>query len=200
MPRKTTILIIVLAIITGILIFLAVRSDNSLSQNNTIQQKATPEPTSVVPFATLGFETALIDASNKSTNQKVKIIIDTQNKPVAGAQIELSYDPLLISNVKFDKPETPFFGKDANILINSVDPTLGRASYAVGINSSSEQKVGLGTVVDLSFTANTSSLEQNTMIKFIDKSAISTLNSLGSSVLKSTTPLQVVLKKPSTTN
>jgi len=75
MPKKTTILIVILALVTGVLIFLAVRSDQGHNLLSTDQGEATP--TQVQPFASLSFENPLLDASTGPTTQSVNIVIDT---------------------------------------------------------------------------------------------------------------------------
>lgn len=192
MPRKTTILIVVLAAITGLLIFLAVRNESGPFQTAV---KTTPEPTAVEPYATLGFQNPVIDVSSGSANQTADIVINTSGKPTAGAQVELSYNPSVITNVKLVPADNPFFGKDATVLISSVDATQGRVSYAVGLGANGTEKMGTGTVVRLSFTVNKASGAQSGQISFLDKSAVTTLQTQ-KSVLLSATPLQVVIAKP----
>lgn len=191
MPRKTTILIVVLAAITGLLIFLAVRNESGPSQNSS--NTSTPQPTAVEPYATLGFSKSVLDLSNLPSNQVVDIVIDSSEKPVAGAQIELSYDPGVISNVKLLPAENPYFGKDATVLINTVDQALGRISYAVGLGAGGVERSGSGVVVRLSFNANKNVGVQSTQFKFLDKSAVTTWSAPQSSILKSTTPLQIII-------
>lgn len=190
MPRKTTILIVLLAAITGLLIFLAIRNENSSTQT-TVQE--TPEPTIVTAYATLGFSSGVIDVSNQSATQTVDVLIDTNQKPTAGAQIELSYDPVVFTSVKILPAENPFFGNDAQVLISNVDQKQGRVSYAVGLGANDIERSGTGTVVRLSFTVNKSAGVSSSLITFLDKSAVTTWSSPQSSVLLSASPLQVIL-------
>lgn len=196
MPRKTTILIVILAIITGVLIFIAVKSD-TLKDTLTKPAAITPSPVSTQPYATLSFSTASLDISALSGTQTVDIIINSNNMPVAGAQVELTYDPKIFTNVKLTPSPLPFFGKDSMVLINSVDSAQGRISYAAGISVDGQEKIGQGTLVRLSFTANKFAGVSQSTISFLSKSAITTLQSHGS-VLKETTPIQVILTKATT--
>jgi len=194
MPRKTTILIIILAVITGVLIFLAVKSDtikNPLSMPEVI----TPSPSAILPYATLTFSKDSFDISTLSATQTIDILINSGNKPVAGAQVELTYDPKVFTNVKLIPADQPFFGKDSVVLINAVDPTQGRISYAVGISEDGQEKVGQGTLVRLNFTANKFAGVSQSTINFLSKSAVTTLQSRGS-VLKYSIPLLVTLSTP----
>lgn len=196
MPRKTTILIAILTILTGILILIAVKSDNSSS--NKPQSTISPTPTIVESYATLSFSKDILDISKLSSTQSVDIIIDTNGQNVSTAQIELSYDPQIITNVKFTPSKEPFFGEKAFAPINTIDQKQGRASYGIGISPEDQEKSGKGSVVTLTFTANKSKGVSSTSISFVTKSAVNTL-STQSSVLKSTTPLEIILTTPTIT-
>lgn len=199
MPKKTTILIIILAIITGILIFVAVRSDQTQELGKRITNTATATPIVIRPFASLYFSTPLIDISNGVTAQKVDIVVDTNGKSVAGAQAELTYDPNVITNVSLTPiVKNQFFGTNPTVLINSVDKTQGRISYAISISLNDTEKIGKGSIGQLSFTVNKFAGIPNTKINFLPKSAVTTQQTKFS-VLDSTTPLQIILV-PSATN
>lgn len=195
MPRKTTILIVILAAITGILIFLAVR--NETIQRSIVTNNNDPTPTiGSVPYSTLSFSQPFLDVSTGSATQTVDIVIDTAGKPVAGAQVELSYDPQVITNVRLIPATDPFFGPASTVLINSVDQEQGRISYAVGISASGEEVTGQGTLVRMSFTVNRFAGVGTTLIAFLPKSAVTTLAS-PSSVLSEAISLQLLLVPPS---
>ncbi len=193
MPKKTTILIVILALITGILIVLAVRSDQTqqIVNNLTTKPTATIEP--VKPYATLSFLPENLDVSLVSPIQSVDIVIDSDNKPIAGVQVELSYNPKLFANVSVSQPkQNPFFGANPTILINSVDVSQGRISYAVGISPDGSEKSGKGSIATLNFTANKLAGVRTGQFSFLPKSAVTTLSTSGS-ILKTSIPLQVIL-------
>jgi hypothetical protein len=193
MPKKTTILILILAVITGVLIFLAVRNDKTQEivvkpQLPTVKPTATP-----MPYATLSFSVANLDLSTVAINtQTVDILIDTNGKPVFGAQVELSYDPKVFYNVSIIKTPDSFFGPDAVVLINNVDLTQGRVSYAVALPSSGNEKAGKGVIATLSFSANKFAGVSNAQVTFLPKSTVTSLQTSGS-ILEKTTPLSVIL-------
>lgn len=201
MPKKTTILIIILAVITGILIFLAVRNDKTQEIVVKPQIPAVKPTAAPTPYATLSFSVANLDLSTVAiTTQTVDILIDTNGKPVFGTQVELSYDPKVFYNVSLIKTPNSFFGPDAVVLINNVDPTQGRVSYAVALPSSGSEKIGKGVVATLSFSVNKFTGVKNTSITFLPKSTITTLQTSGS-ILSQTTPLSVILTStPTVTN
>ena len=196
MPKKTTILIVILAIITGILIFLAVRSDRSYKGGKTsMEVTASPTPAIRKPFANLAFSTNPLDVSQSTTAQSIDIVIDTNNKPVSGTQVELSYDPKVLTNVKLTPPfKSPFFGTNPLVLINTVDPTQGRISYAVAVSNNDSEKKGNGSIATLSFTVNKFSGVTFSQITFLPKSAVTTFSSQ-TSVLNISTPLQIIVAK-----
>ncbi len=197
MPKKTTILIVILAIVTGVLIFLAVRSDQGQNLLSNDQEEATPTQTQ--PFASLSFENPLIDASTGPVTQSVNVVIDTLGKPAAGAQIELSYNPIALTNVSIKAPQASFFGPNPSVLISNVDPTQGRISYAVGISATDAEKAGKGTIATITFTVNRLAGISTTNLTFLPKSAVTTLSSQGS-ILNTSTPLEIRLTPQPATN
>lgn len=200
MPKKTTILIVILAIITGVLIFVAVRSDQSLVTDEITGTAARPTPVVTKPFASLSFSPSIIDASKGLATGKVDIILDSKGQKVAGAQVELSYDPNVLTNLSLN-PLVPnqLFGSNPTVLISSVDKTQGRISYAITISSNDTEKIGKGSIGSISFTLNKFAGTQATQIAFLSKSAVTTLDPRSGSVLSSSTPLKILLTAPATT-
>lgn len=192
MPRKTTILIVILALITGVLIFLAIRSDKTQEFVNKTLNNSTPTPIVISPYATLSFPTQEIDLSGKIGTQSVDVMIDTNSQPVAGVQVELSYDPTILTNMRTSSPITPILGAKPLVLINKVDPTQGRISYAAGITATNGEVNGRGSIVTLSFTVNSAKGVPLTQISFLPKSMVTSLLT-PESVLKSSTPLKIIL-------
>lgn len=196
MPRKTTILIVILALVTGILIFLAIRSDQTFNLTNSSDQQ-NPTPVIQVPFASLYFLQPEINGADNA-QKSIDIILDTGGSAVAGAQVELSYDPAVVANVSLESPQNPIFGTNANVLISSVDPAQGRISYAVGIGSDDAEVTGVGSIVTLKFSVNNVQ-EGVSQITFLPKSAVTTFSSQ-ESVLKETTPLRITFTTPAQTS
>jgi len=197
MPKKTTILIVILAIVTGLLIYLAIRSDQAseIFTNKPADITITPTPIVVVPYVNFSFATPTLDLSSTQTlQQSVDIVIDTQGKNVATAQIELQYDPKVISNLTFTQPASApaFFGTNQLELINSVDPTQGRATYATATSLQDSEKTGSGIVTTMKFTVTKTPGIPSTRIEFLPKSAATTLTTR-ESVLNTVTPLTIIL-------
>ncbi len=196
MPKKTSILIIFLVIIAGILIFLAISNErNKIGDQGKTSLTPTSVPTTV-PFASLSFSAPILDLSDsRSTSETVDVILNTSGKPIFGAQIELSYDPEIIFDVAVANPEGSFFGPDAFIRINEVNKDLGRVSYAITLAAQAEEKNGQGVVMKMNFKVNREkSKAKETTITFLPKSMVATLKS-SSSVLEQTIPLKIILSK-----
>lgn len=194
MPKKTYILIVILVFIAGILIFVAIRNEQKKVEEQG-PKTATPSvvPT-IVPFATLSFPSPTMDLSDsKSTQESVDVLINTSGKPVFGAQVELSYDPEIISGVSISNPEGSFFGQNASVLINEINQETGRVSYAISLPTQAEEKTGQGVVMKMTFKVNKEKAKE-TLINFLPKSMITSLKS-PSSVLDQTVPLKLILSE-----
>lgn len=198
MPKKTTILIIILTIVTAGLVFLAIKSEQkipSLSQTSTpkTQPASKVEKTSTLFFA----PSSLNASSGSSTLQTTDIMINTGKDSVTGVQIELSYDPKILSNVQIASPVADsFFGTSSIVLFKEVNQELGRISFASGIAPQETPKSGVGKVATLTFTAAKPLASDTAMIKFVDKSMVSHANTQ-ESVLKETIPLTILFSSPS---
>lgn len=194
LPRKTTILIVVLAIVTALLIFLAVTNETTQQILITDEpQQAIPSETVIEPYATLNFSTPVLNVANSPTaTQSVDIILDTVGKGVFGAQIELQYDPSLLLNMSVNPTPFSIFNTGATILINEVNQTQGRISYAVVLNPNEQEINGKGPIATLTFTPNRANAIPRTEISFLPKSAVTTIAGSGS-ILKTTTPLSIIL-------
>ncbi len=171
-------IIIVLALITVALIISAVTTPT--------KNKAGLNPTPATkPYASLSFSPEKLSPTD-TASQTADIVIDTNGKGVFGAQIELQYDPNIISNLTIDLPENSFFGKSSTELIKHVSQEEGRATFAVGVGPNDEEKKGRGTIATIKFQINPSS-ENKTEITILPISSINNLVDEGSVLLNSTT-------------
>ena len=198
MPKKTTLLIVVLAIVTAVLLFLAI--NQSGKQNTPPQVSTTPTETPVVKSAKVFFNPTNVDlsAGSSATPTSVDIVVDSGGQDIAGVQAELEFDPQAITNVKLvpAADATGFFGTGANVLFNDVNPTTGRISYAIAIGPNQAGKKGVGRVATLTFQKGFGT-SSSTTVNFLDKTLVTQLDQ-SQSVLKDTAPLNITLT--STTN
>ena len=193
MPRNTVLLIGVLALITGILIFLALTTQNILNRPGTSTQTVVPSKKPVEKTAKIFFNPQNIDVSSSSSpTTSVDIMVDTGNSEIAGVQTELQYDPKILANVaiKESVDSSSFFGPGATVLFNETKSETGRISYAVAISPGEPAKKGVGKIATLIFQ-KISTAAGSTQISFLDKSLVTMLGE-NESVLKDFTPLTIV--------
>lgn len=191
MPKKTTILIAVLAVITIALLALALTSGQNL-QNLTqpAPTKKTVQKTTKIYFAPAQVELAVTGPSTAD------VMVDTQGSDISGVQIEVQYDPKVLSNVQIIPAvdSSGFFGTSGIILLNEVIPTTGRISYAVAISAGDTTKKGVGKVATISFQKAPGSTLSESSINLLDKTLVTQLGE-NDSVLQKTQPLNIVIKQ-----
>lgn len=177
MPRKTLVLIVLLVVVTGLLLFIALRPQSTQKQLKQIALRSTPSPT---PFqkAVLSFSPDPVLVSSGSSS--VDAVIDTGGNRVTAVQLELKYDPTALSQITIT-PST--FIPNATVLIKKIDTVNGRISYAVGIPPKQTPLMGTGTVATIRFVL--SDTAKQTTIDFLPKTLV-TAEGLTPSVLKST--------------
>lgn len=117
--------------------------------------------------------------SFKKYGQSADIIIDTHSNAVSGVQLNISYDPKILTTVQL-LPGT--FFDNPNTLLNSIDTTKGIISYAVAIKPSAQQKKGKGVIATILFQP-VSDTTGYTRLTFLSQTKI-TSEGINSSVLK----------------
>lgn len=175
---RTFILILVLvASITWLLII-------SVNQNRTSQPQPTATPSPAQSVLTLSDE-----GLSTSSARTVNVNIDTGNNKVTGVQIELSYDPKVLTNVNI-KPGT--FFENPVTLLKEINTKEGTISLALGVSPGLGGIYGTGTAAILTF--NTASDSGETTISFNPKTLVSG-EGIAESILKSATGLTLDLSK-----
>lgn len=170
-PKSTLSLIAVLGIITVALLYIA------LSQTTkTPQQSVTNTPTvTTSPAHTMLFLTL-------APPSLVTVHMDTGSNTVTAVQLELAYDPNVLTNVTVTKGT--FFDQSVE-LFNKVDARNGRISYAIAIPPTGQPKKGQGIIATISYQRVLGATQQ-TSISFLPKSKV-TEEGVNPSVLQSTT-------------
>lgn len=200
MPKKTTTLILILAVITALLVFLAIRETQPKSSTTAPVEKIAV-PTKAVPkTAILSFTPSLLDLSTTSTPTPVDIIIDTGGSQVTGAQLEITFDPKAVTNLRISSPDNSLFGgkTDNIVLINDVNLSTGRVSFAVAATPGKSVK-GVGKIATLTIQKAFGTDINTSQIVFLDKTMV-VMPGTNDSILKSSTPLTIQLlpgKSPS---
>lgn len=194
MPKKTTILILILTLVTVTLVTLAIRNESQkrADEVNVEPKIAVKEDQKVKPYADLKFEAdTMVFGDPKIDEGSTSIILDTNGKPVSSAQIELLYDPKMITDISVVNPENSFFGSDSAVLINQVDQDQGRVTYAV--STSRNEIVGTGPIARLNFTLNRDATDESSII-FLPKTTVTSIDS-PISVLNNFKSLKITLSE-----
>ncbi len=189
MSKRTLSLIIVLFLAALGLMFIAQAKPEQ--QQTPIQPNITPRVTPPVAQTVLLFGDLSMTTSSTQPTHSIPIIIQTGKNLVTAVQIELLYDPQIITNVSIT--QGTFFSKPV-VLLNYIDDANGRISYALGINPQDSGKKGEDIVVaTLTFKAKISTPTATT-ISFLPKTLV-TEEDVAQSVLKSANPTQFIVGK-----
>ena len=177
MAKKTFLLILVLALITIGLLWFAL-----LPKKQAPSQTAIPTPTPD-PVQTVLTISSSISPLATPSSYKTDIVISTGQDKVTAVQLELAYDPKVLTNV--DITPNGFF-TDPIIKIKKIDPEVGRITFVLGVSASDENGVlGQGILATISFSLLKGQKAQTTTIDFLPKTEVKT-EGYSQSVLKST--------------
>lgn len=198
MPKKTTLLIVILTVLTGALIYLAIKSDkthlNQLSDSLKQKIQNTPAQKMVEKTTTVYFANSnLTVAPNTYTPQTVDLMVNSGKSSLTGVQVELSFDPQIIGNISVASPTDTdsFFGPSSDyfVLFKEVDLQAGKLTYAIAITPQTKAKQGVGKVGTLTFTLkNTTKLP--TQIAFTSHTLTTQLDQ-NESTLRNAIPLSI---------
>lgn len=194
MSKRTLFLIFALFLITFVLVMLAIYQP----QAPKITQTAVPtkEP---VEQTTLSFGIPVIATSSSAVtlNYSLPVNIETGKNKVTAVQLELQYDPRILTNVAV--VPGPFFA-NSDVLLNQIDTETGRISYAFGIGLTDSGVTGKGIVANLTFSVRATTTPEKTAIIFLPKTLV-TAEGVVESVLNPTTSgLFTVGEKPATSS
>jgi len=182
MPKKTLALITGLVVVTIVLFIIALRAGQQ-QQAPTASQQTTMahQPTPMVPA-----HTVLMLGPNPLTvapgqTGSVNITINTSDNNVTAVQLELGYDPHVISNVKVTSGA---LFPNPVVLIDKNNPTTGRYTYAFGITPSAQPVKGTGVVATVTFTTLPGTVGKSMQLGLLPTSLV-TARGVAQSVLKS---------------
>ena len=131
MSKPTLILIIILFLFTGGLLILAL--NKSLYKPAQIIQPPTPSTKPVLPETSLLFgNLEIASSSGKPKTYSLPIIINTGTNKVTAVQLELSFDPNILTNVSIWSSD---FFKNPNVVINKTNTDTGRIYYALSASN-----------------------------------------------------------------
>ena len=165
-----------------------------VSPFNSITQKK--ESVFSSPSSVFYFNPNTITSSCNNSSFEIPIYLSSESNYLNSAQIELSYNPEVIYNVRLTPYLPNFFGEstDYSILLEETREQYGRASLALELKAQSTEKRGNSKVAMIAFTINSPLSAETHTIRFLNKSSTgSQKNSY--SLLAKTIPLTIYCKE-----
>jgi hypothetical protein len=190
MPKRTFLLIVLLVVITVSLLALAL-----LPSFKNILVTTTSKPAAVLSYAQteLSFSTP---TTATPSGYKTDVLISTGENKVTAVQLEIKYDPKVLTNV--DVKAGTFFATPI-ILLKKIDTVSGRITYVLGISLGNKAAVGIGTVATITFAPLSNQTTVKTPINFEPKTAVTAVGYAQSVLLKSTGVLFSISPTPTVT-
>lgn len=189
MPKKTLALISGLVLVTVVLFIVALNANKQQTQ-----QSPTPTPMAQQsPVPTVPAHSVLSLSPNPlnvlpGQQGTAQVMIDTSDNAVTAVQLEIEYDPQVISNVQAT-PGVAF--QNPVVLINKNNPQEGRLTYAIGITPNRPTIQGSVPVASITFTAR-GTVGTQTALTLLPETLV-TARGVASSVLKSATGTTVTI-------
>lgn len=199
MSKKTFFLIIILLILTLILLAIALfRSETPSPQPSTTVPRYTPSPTEKpVGNTTLRLSpNPVYPTIGTNSATTVTVEIDTGVDRVTGVQLEIAYNPRVLTNMEI-KPGD-FFSNPTVLPVGGINTKTGRITFAVVPSKIGESRTGKGTVAILTFIPSINAGIEQTRIEILEKSKVSVppRDSI-KSVLRAFEGTTVILSSPS---
>ncbi len=178
MSKRTLFLIFALFTITSILLVMALYQP----QPTKITQIVTA-PKDPIAQTMLSFGNPLIATSSSASvlNYSLPINIQTFKNKVTAVQLELQYDPQVLTDVVVAPGA---FFPNPNILLKQIDAKTGRISSAFGVTLNDSGVTGKGIVANLTFSVKAGTPEKTAII-FLPKTMV-TAEGISQTVLKTT--------------
>ncbi len=176
-PKQTLAFVTFLIAVTLVLLGLAV-----YTQKPSVPTPTTQQPTSPSYAHTTLRLTPPVNTPALPNTYSTDVTVSSNGDKVTAAQLELSYDPKVLTNVDI-KPGT--FIQNPVVLLKKVDQTNGRISLAIGIPLGGTPPTGAGTVATITFN-EVPTATGSTILDFLPKTAV-TAQGIAQSVLKTST-------------
>lgn len=190
MPRKTLALISGLVLVTVVLFIIALKTNNK--QAVPVPTPSPAQPTQ--PMEAVAPAHAVLALSPNQVNVSpgqvgsVDLMLDAQEHPVTAVQLQLKYDPAVISNVKVSPG--PMF-QNPGLLVGKDDPAAGAYRYMIGIGPNQATLQGTGVVAKITFNVKRGATKETTLE--VTPESIVTARGVATSVLGSYTGATVTI-------
>lgn len=183
MSKRTLGLIIALIAITAVLVTIALSP-----------QKPTVKPQPAIPTPTPVAQTTLTLSPNplviSSSSASVDVNINTQENEATAVQLELSFDPKMLTVT--DITPASYFEKPI-VLFKKINNQDGKISYAIAIPPSGTPKKGIGTVAKINIRSLMTAGQQ-TQITPLPKTMV-TASGISPSVLKEALGITIIFEE-----
>ena len=189
MSKKTLGLIVILLFLTIILVFVAVSTNQKSKTTPPNPTTTSASPTPVAGHTILSMSPNPVMAQ-RGVPVTTDIFIDTQGDSVRAIQLEIAYDPKVLSNVTI-KPGD-FFPNAQTLPIGGVNQSTGRITFAVTPANLRDAKSGKGIAATLTFYV-ASSTATTTPLTILDKSLVTSPGLGAQSVLKSVSGTTIMI-------
>jgi hypothetical protein len=184
LPKRNLIVIAILVVITIILLtFSLFQPAPAVKQSVLI-----PTPT-LAPYVQSGLSLT-VPQKNSNGNYFSNVEISTAENQVTGVQIDLSYDPKILTNVEI---ATGTFFTNPTVLLKKIDTVKGIVSYTLFADQNPKSASGKGTVATLTFSVIPGTKTAFTKINFLPTTEAVGLGQF-ESVLKQTTGTNLTVK------
>lgn len=164
MSKRTLFLIFSLFIITFVLLALALYTPSNPKPAQTVTIPKEPIAQTILSFG----ELVATSSSLSTLSYSIPVNIETGENKVTAVQLELQFDPTVLTNVIVIPGS---FFKNPTEFLNQIDTKTGRISYAFGIGLQDQGVMGKGIVATLSFEVKSPTL-QKTSILFLPKTLV----------------------------
>lgn len=180
--KRTVALIIFLTLLATSLFFLAFSSLQNTKKSSTVSENLNTEKNKLTSADTSLMLLPDSFSLSSSGSAEVAVVIDTGKNSITGAQIELGYDPNVITAVQI-RPGV--FIESPVELLNRIDLKTGRISYALGVPLGKTPVQGKGIVayVTVKKSMKATYATAQSYITILPKSLVTSLGENGS-VLK----------------
>lgn len=198
MSKRTLLLILALLLLSGVLLVFALSPKQPVSQQREQGASAPPASRSELQGGQTAVVQTLLSMSpnpltvSANTPFSVNVEIATGGNKVTAVQLEISFDPKVLTNVAIATPTTGAFFENPIELLKNVDEKTGTITFALGMPPTGEAKTGTGTVATLTFTP-VGAVGTQSQLTILPKSLV-TATGASSSVLKSISGTTVIVR------
>ncbi len=191
MSKNVLLLLLGLFLITVVLLIVTLQRgtpEPSLKPQLTKKPSGTIVPANAKSILTLQPNPVTLNANGSGS---INVELNTNENAVTAVQLELAYDPAVLSNVTI--AAGPFLGKPIELLKN-IDKSKGTVTLMLGITPAQDPVQGKGIVATIEFMRLGATTEKTTEFQLLNSSLV-TASGIDNSVLRSAKGTTVVLEQ-----